>query len=52
MWQIKHSPDLVRDPVGAERDMAGERGDSIANMGPKSSAQDQRQEKGEVGDTR
>lgn len=42
MWQVKHSPALVRHPVGAEKDMAGELGRSIANTGAKSSAQDQK----------
>lgn len=40
MWQIKHSQDLFRDPVGAEKDMADERGESTVNTGPKSSVQD------------
>lgn len=42
VWQVKHSLALVRHPVGAEKDMAGEFGRSIANMGAKSSAQDQK----------
>lgn len=41
MWQMKHSPALVKGPVGAEKGVTGEPRGFIANRSPESSAQDQ-----------